>query len=191
MRVDGNTIKAALSIYGLGITTVNEKRAIEKGTAEGFLSLYNGAFGTDFKIIEMSEAPDVRCVDSNGNPLNLEITTTEDRAGDIKALLGRSNDRSLEALRAHVDRVARGEERPQFSSFSDEVTDHFVATVKKKMKNDYGPEAALVVRDSSGVDWNWDDIAPSIRKSLSTTKNPFSRGIWVLSRVKDRLFRIV
>jgi hypothetical protein len=30
--------------------------------------------------------------------LNLEITMTEDQPGDIKALLGRSEDRGLEAL---------------------------------------------------------------------------------------------
>ena len=170
---------------------MKEKQAIEKGTAEGFLALYNQLLATDFKITDMSDAPDVRCADSHGNTLNLEITTTEDRAGDIKALLGRSNSRSLETLRAHVDRVARGEEQPQFSSLSDEVTDHLVGRLKDKMKNDYGSNAALVVRDSSGVDWDWDDVVPSIRYRLNSTNNPFSRGIWVLSRVKDRLFQIL
>ena len=58
------------------------------------------------------------------------------------------------------------------------------------MKNDYGPNAALVVRDSSGVDWDWDDVIPSIRSRLDPPKNPFIRGIWLLSRVKDRLFQI-
>jgi len=105
---------------------MSEKLAIEKGTAEGFLALYNQHFSTDFQIVEMSDAPDARCVDSMGNTLNLEITTTEDRPGDIKALLGRSSSRSLEALRAHLDRVARGNELPQFSSLSDEVSDNLV-----------------------------------------------------------------
>lgn len=169
---------------------MSEKQVIEKGTAEGFLALYNQLLGTNFKIVEMSDAPDARCADSHGIILNLEITTTEDRPGDIKALLGRSNSRSLEALRAHVDRVARGEERPQFSSLSDEVSDHLVERLRDKMKNDYGPNAALVVRDSSGVDWDWDDVIPSIRSRLDPSKNPFIRGIWLLSRVKDRLFQI-
>lgn len=138
----------------------------------------------------MSDAPDARCKDSHGNMLNLEITTTEDRPGDIKALLGRSNSRSLEALRAHVERVARGEEQPQFSSLSDEVSDHLVERLRSKMKNDYGSNTALVVRDMSGGDWDWNDVIPALRSRLDLTKNPFSRGIWVLSRVKDRLFQI-
>lgn len=172
------------------MTTTSEKQAIEKGTAEGFLALYNQLLGTDFKIVEMADTPDARCADSHGNTLNVEITTTEDRPGDIKALLGRSNSRTLETLRAHVDRVARGEEPPQFSSLSDEVSDHLVERVRNKMKNDYGPNAALVVRDSSGVDWDWDEVIPSIRSRLDVMKNPFSRGIWLLSRVKDRLFQV-
>jgi hypothetical protein len=170
---------------------MNEKQAIEKGTAEGFLVLYNQQFRTDFKIVEIADAPDIRCADSHGTTLNLEITTTEDRQGDIKALLGRSNSRSLEALRAHNERVARGEERPQFSSLSDEVSNALVDRLENKLKNDYGRNAALVVRDSSGVDWDWDLVIPAIRSRLNLARNPFSHGIWVLSRVKDRLFQIV
>lgn len=169
---------------------MSEKQAIERGTAEGFLVLYNQFLRTDFKIVEMSDAPDARCKDSHGNMLNLEITTTEDRPGDIKALLGRSNSRSLDALRAQLERVARGEEQPQFSSLSDEVSDHLVERLRSKMKNDYGSNTALVVRDMSGGDWDWNDVIPVLRSRLDLTKNPFSRGIWVLSRVKDRLFQI-
>jgi hypothetical protein len=169
---------------------MSEKHAVEKGTAEGFLVLYNQLFATDFKVVAMADAPDARCADSRGNTLNLEITTTEDRPGDIKALLGRSDSRSLEALRAHVDRVARGQELPQFSSLSDEVSDHLVERLESKLKNDYGPNTALVVRDSSGVDWDWDVVTPTIRSRIDLAKNPFSRGIWLLSRVKDRLFQI-
>lgn len=174
----------------MGVTHMSEKQAIEKATAEGFLVMYNQLQGSDFRIVEMSDAPDVRCKDSLGNTLNLEITATEDRPGDIKAVLGRSNSRSLEALRAHVERVARGEEQPQFSSLSDEVSDHLVERLQSKMMNDYGSNAALVVRDTSGVDWDWEDVIPTIRSRLDLTKNPFSQGIWVLSLAKDRLFRI-
>lgn len=169
---------------------MSEKQAIEKETAEGFLVLYNQLQGTDFRIVEMSDAPDVRCMDSLGKTLNLEITTIEDRPGDIKAVLGRSNSRSLEALRAHMERVARGEEQPQSSSLSDEVSDQLVGRLQIKMMNDYGSNAALVVRDTSGVDWDWDDVIPTIRSRLDLTKSPFSQGIWALPRAKDRLFQI-
>ena len=170
---------------------MTEKQAIERAAAEGFLVLYNQLQRTDFRIVEISGAPDVRCADSLGNTLNLEITTTEDHPRDIKAILGRSNDRSLEALRAHVERVARDEEQPQFSSLSDGVSDQLVKRLQSKMMKDYGLNAALVVRDTSGVDWDWDDVIPAIRSRLDLTQNPFSQGIWLLSRVKDRLFLII
>jgi hypothetical protein len=179
------------SLRDVGVTRVSEKQAMEKATAEGFLILYNKLSGTDFTIVKMSDAPDARCADTRGKTLNLEITTTEDRPGDIKALLGRSNSRSIEALRAHNERVARGEERPRFSSLWNEVSGHLVERLQSKMANDYGPNAALVVRDSSGVDWDWEDVIPAIRSRLALTKNPFSRGIWVLSRTRDRLFQIL
>lgn len=170
---------------------MNEKQKIEKGTAEGFLALYNQRCSTDFRVVRMSDAPDVACADSFGNTLHLEITATEDREGDIRALLGRSNDRSLEALCAHLDRVAQGEEQPQFSSHTGEVSDHLIARLIDKMSKDYGPNVALVVRDTSGIDWDWDDVIPAIRERLTQTRNPFSRGIWLLSRAKDRVFQIM
>jgi len=49
---------------------------------------------TTYKIVDHSDAPDIRCVDSDGNKLNLEITMTEDQPGDIQALLGRSDHRN-------------------------------------------------------------------------------------------------
>lgn len=63
---------------------MRETEKIEKGTAEGFLALYNQHFGTDFETVEVSDAPDVRCADSHGNRLNIEVTATEDRPGDTK-----------------------------------------------------------------------------------------------------------
>lgn len=102
---------------------MNEKQAIEKATAEGFLKIYNREFGTDFKIVAIADAPDVRCTDSAGNTLNLECTTTEDRPGDMAALLGRSNSRSLGALQSSLEVVARGEEQPQCSCLSENVVD--------------------------------------------------------------------
>jgi hypothetical protein len=174
----------------MGVSSVSEKHAIERETAAGFLILYNQRFATDFVIVEMTDAPDARCADSHGNTMNLEITTTEDRPGDIKALLGRSNSRSPEALSAHVERVARGEELPQVSCLTDEVSDHLVERLDRKLKKDYGPDIALVVRDSSGLNWDWDVAMPVICRRLDLTKNPFSRGIWLLSRTKDRLFQI-
>ena len=50
---------------------------------------------------------------------------------------------------------------------------------------------ALVIRDTSGCDWEWNEVAEDIRSRLDLSRNPFVEGVWVLSRVKDKLFRIV
>ena len=66
---------------------MNEKQKIERATGDAFTTLYNLAHGTDCAAVEYRDAPDVRCVDSKGSALNLEVTLTEDRPGDIKARL--------------------------------------------------------------------------------------------------------
>jgi hypothetical protein len=89
-----------------------------------------------------------------------------------------------------LDRVERGLEKPQCSNLAEEVSDGLVQRLESKLKNDYGTNVALVIRDSSGVDWDWDLVIPALRSRLDLTESPFSHGIWLLSRVKDRLFRI-
>jgi len=53
-----------------------EKKDIEKATAQGFIKLYNAKMRTTYRIIDHSDSPDTRCVNSDGNKLNLEITMT-------------------------------------------------------------------------------------------------------------------
>ncbi len=172
---------------------MNEKQKIEKATAEGFLALYNVRFGTDFRFEYLADPPepDVHCTNSKGQPLNLEITATEDRTGDIKALLGRSDSRSIEALEAHLERVQQGKEQPMFSSLSDEVSDNLVKRIQAKLQNSYGLVVALVVRDASGVDWDWHFVVPALRARLNLSQTTFDRGVWIISRTMDRLFQII
>lgn len=169
---------------------MNEKQKIELGTANGFLRLYNQQFGASFRVSEQSDAPDIRCLDDSGRKLNLEITATEDAPGDIKALLGRSNHRSIEALVEHNERVAKGLESPQFSSLEG-VAETLSQRIAAKLNNTYGKNTALVVRDTSGCDWEWDEVVPQIASQLDLSRNPFDEGIWLLTRVKDKLFEIV
>ncbi len=169
---------------------MSEKTAIERATAEGFIVLYNRAMGTDYRLIEMSDSPDARCANSSDESLNLEITLTEDEPGDIQAALGRSEKRSVEALREHLQRVAAGSEAPKIYSLTENVSDIAVKRIRSKIRKRYGPNTALVVRDSSGVDWDWDLSAEKIRADIESEANPFDRGIWILSRSKDRMFRI-
>lgn len=171
---------------------MNEKRAIETGTAEGFLRLYNSAKGTSFRIVRCGDSPDVECADSDGRKLNLEITLTEDRPRDIQALLGRSDDRGLDALRKHVNdvRVGRADARERASSLSGNVACSLAVRLRSKFKMRYGPHTALVIRDSSGVNWDWDLEIPDIRQELGSVPNPFEKGVWILNRTTDRLFQL-
>ena len=172
---------------------MGEKEKIERATADAFLLLYNEEQGADYAVKEYSDKPDIRCIDSKGNKFNFEITLTEDRPGDIKARLGRSEDRSLEALEAHLKRVKAGLEDPlaNVSRLDTNVTDILIQRIVPKMMKRYGPNTALVVRATSGVDWDWNLMAGKIKQRLSDLENPYDKGIWLISTMKDRIFRLV
>lgn len=169
---------------------MKEKERIEKATAEGFLRLFNGHYNTTFDIVELSDAPDVRCRDASGNELNLEITLIQDQQKDIQALLGRSNHKSIQALGEHNERVAEGKEKPIFSSLSGNVCENAAAKIKDKLLKRYGKNTALVVRDSSGCDWAWDEITDQLKDMLNLEENPFDKGIWVLNFSRSKLYQI-
>lgn len=172
---------------------MNEKRAIEKATADAFIELYNRELGTSFYIVEYSDAPDVRCKDLNGNILNFEITLTEDRPKDIQAALGRSNHRNIEALKGHLADVKAGRANPleMVSCLQGNVTDMIVDRILPKLQKDYGSNVALVIRDSSPVCWDWDLAVDHIKNRLSLQRSPFDKGIWIISFRKDKVFRLV
>lgn len=172
---------------------LNEKEAIEKATADAFIELYNSNMKTSFSITEYSDAPDIRCKDSKGNTFNFEITLTEDRPKDIQALLGRSDHRSLAALKKHLFDVKAGKANllEKASCLQGNVTDMIISRIKSKLHKDYGSNIALVVRDSSRIGWDWDMVSDQIKNVLSTEKNPFDKGIWILTFSKDKIFRIV
>ena len=169
---------------------MNEKEQIEQATAEGFLNLFNSQQGTDYQVFKLSDAPDVICKNSQGKQLNLELTTTGDKEGDIKAALGRSNTNDLDALKEHLERVKSGQEDVQHSSLSSDVSTALVECIMKKLMKRYGPNTALVVRDISGVDWDWSLEVDAIKKRIAAVPNHFDRGIWILNRNKTRLYRI-
>jgi hypothetical protein len=170
---------------------MDEKKRIEKATAEGFLSLFNTHFGVDFQIVKLGDAPDVQCRDSKDNELNLEITLTQDRPRDIQAALGRSDHKSLEALRQHNMRVAHGKERPQFNSLGGNVLDQAADRISEKFLKDYGPNSALVVRDSSGTDWEWELVIDDLKARLHQKRNPFDMGVWILNVSKTKLYQVI
>lgn len=172
---------------------MKETQKLEQATADGFLILYNAEHGTDYRVVRIAgegESPDVYCMDSGGGLLNLEVTLTQDRPKDIAAAYGRSDTRSLDYLKQNVENVAKGLEAPLFSTIEG-VSETLVERIQAKLIMSYGSDVALVVRDSSGVDWEWDTVMPQIRAKLDiSSRNPFDRGIWILSRSKHRMFRI-
>jgi hypothetical protein len=172
---------------------MNEKEAIEHATAEAFLDHYNGMHVTSFRVTEHGDAPDVIARDDLGNRLQLEIVMTEDRVGDIKAVLGRSDARSIESLRLHVELVRQGKAEPleRAGSLGSNVTESLKQRLHAKMAKRYGPNTALVIRDTSGVDWNWDLMVDELKASYGDQLNPFDRGIWILNRSKDRLSQLL
>ena len=174
---------------------MNEKEAIEKATSDAFIKLYNSEMGTILSIVEYSDAPDIRCKDQDENVFNFEITLTEDRQGDIRAALGRSDDRNLESFKKHCEEVKAGKANPLawLSCSQGEVKKIIVSRIQSKLDKDYGPNIALVVRHVSGVDWNWDWDwnREQIVDSLDLERQPFDKGVWVMSSSEDRIFRLL
>ena len=171
---------------------LTEKEQDERDIAEGFIKYYNMLKGSSYQIVEHSDAPDFRCVDFQKNMLNLEITQTEDRPKDIAAYHGRSNHRSIEALKEHNAKVKEGKANPleRVSCLSGNVMVTIVDRIKKKMNKDYGKNTALVVGDTSGCNWDWDMEIEDIGNSLDLSRNPYDKGIWIISKDKTNIFRI-
>ena len=172
---------------------MSKKEDIEKATADAFIELYNREMGTYFSIVEYSDAPDIRCKDREGNTLNLEITLTEDRPKEIKASLGRSNHRSIQALKEHLADVRARKASPleRVSCLQGNVTDMIVCRILRKLQKNYGSNVALVIRDSSPVCWDWDLVVGQVSNKLCLHRNPFDKGIWIISFCKDKIFRLV
>lgn len=171
----------------------SEKELIEKTTADAFIALYNLAFGTTYKIVEYSDAPDIRCRNAIGEELNLEITLTEDRPGDIPAILGRSQHKSHDSQRAHLEKVKAGKASifEQVSSLSGNASETLAQRILAKSNKDYGANVALVIRDSSPAGWDWEHITSNMKSCLGNTRLPFQRGVWLITYTKDRIIQIV
>ena len=94
-------------------------------------------------------------------------------------------------LEEHNRRVADGKEKPTFSSLSGNVCENAAEKINQKLLKRYGHNTALVVRDSSGCDWEWDEIADQLKDMLKLHENTFDKGIWVLNSSRSKLYKIV
>lgn len=159
---------------------MNDKEQIEKDTVDAFVALHNGMHGTSFSVREYGDhhgaRPDAVCVTGDGEPFNVEVTITEDRPGDIPLALGKANQRPYQG-------------RPG-SYLQGNVLAQLAVRLDKKSLMRYAGQTALVIRDSSGVDWDWEGIRPQVEEYLEQRGNPFQLGIWIVNRTKTRLHRI-
>lgn len=147
----------------------NVKEQIEVATAEKFLLTYNNKFNTNFEIYELSDAPDIKCKDTQTNEeLALEITLYEDLKGEISYLLGRRKEQPTSKITGKTSRQFEGDSLPIL-----------IEVFKKKLAKDYGKNVALVVRQVSPVPWTYD--IEYIKRNIKLLNNPFDKGIWILT----------
>ena len=159
---------------------MNDKELVEKATIDAFVALHNQKYGTAYAVSEYGDnggdRPDAVCVTANGELFYTEITLTEDRPGDIPWMLGRTDSRPHQGITG--------------SCLQDNVLAELTKRLTKKTSMRYGGQTALVIRDTSGVDWDWEDVRLQVQDLLQKTGNPFCLGIWVVNRAKTRLCRI-
>lgn|SRR5574340_96138 len=145
---------------------MSEKLTIERTTAEEFLQVYNTRTETQFAILEHSDNPDFKCRDSKtGELLDLEITLLEDVHGDAQYTLGRGPRQGVRC-------------------FNDDTINCLKERIIDKCDKDYGPHAALVLRQVAPL-WttvDWEMYGDEFQSVIpSACKKTFTKGIWVLT----------
>lgn len=160
---------------------MNEKQKIELAAAKGFLALYNAVHSTSFSIEALSDSPDVICIDDDGDRFGLEITLTEDLPGDIQAAIGRSDHLNIENFDVAVPA----------SHLQGNVSESLLQRLRAKLQKRYGFGTALVIRNASGVDWDWETQLGEMRRAVQDQENHFDRGIWLINRQMDALYRVL
>ncbi len=154
-------------------THLSIKQQIEKTTAEQFLGVYNRRFGTDFKISQLGDTPDVECKDQgSGKKLYLEITLLQDWEGEIQERLNeQASANTTPKLANHV------------ASFENDTLPTLKERLVNKISSYYGPDTALVIRQVS-VLWSAEDwklhVGKIISEVLEGKKENYGAGIWIL-----------
>lgn len=169
----------------------SETQKIELATAEAFFGLYNAQHASTYAVNRVAgqrEVPDIFASDNDGREFNLEITLTEDRPGNIAALLGRSDSLSIEKLKQENEAVRAGKIQPRINSLQGNALPVLLDRIGKKLTKRYGIHTALVVRDTSF--WDWELVIPSIQAYLNSQAVPFDLGIWLLTAEKTAILQL-
>ena len=159
----------------------SDKETLEVANATMFLELFNGAHGTQFSIIKHGDAPDFECADeSSGDSFALEMTMTQDRELDIAARSGRSESRSVRALREQLEAVREGKATAlEGVDTPENWNEQLARCLEAKAAKDYGKNVALAIRDVSPMRWDVDHarIAEVCRRAAPR----FGRGLWLFN----------
>lgn len=162
--------------YVVSPAETSEKQRIEKATVDAFVLLFNSSQGQDYSILQYGDAPDAKCRNSSGQIMQVEVTLTEDNPSDLAWSLGKIENRP-----------------PRYwfgNCLQRNALNQLLGRLDDKILKRYGKGTALVIRDSSGADWDWEYEADEIRSALKHKFNPYDMGIWILNRTKSRLFRL-
>ena len=151
---------------------LSEKQRIEKATAELFLKIYNAKFGTGYQIQELSDTPDVICIDKNSDEvLKLEISLLEDLPGDVPYQLGRNRKPISPTTRTTA------------VSFWDDTVKQLQKSLENKLLARYDSNTALVLRQVS-ILWepeDWEVVAHRFRNGVLVGKeNNYGKGVWII-----------
>ncbi len=149
---------------------LSPKKLDEKKIAELFLDLYNDKMKTSFKIIELSEHPDIICQDINsGEKLELEISLLEDIHGQIPYFLGRANQpiSSLTKTAGYT--------------FQDIIVT-ISSSLQNKLQCSYGENTALVYYQVTGLleTRNWEHLQIIFKDILNGKEKNYGAGIWII-----------
>jgi len=71
------------------------------------------------------------------------------------------------------------------------VLDQAVERIEKKLIKRYGPQTALVIRNSSPLPWNWYNVKDQMISRFNLSTNPFDKGIWILDYDRTNLFEMI
>lgn len=159
----------------------SEKQRIEMATVMYYLNYLNRLRGSDYSVQHHGDAPDFRIANSAGDRMDVEVTLSDDRDGDIAVLLGRKECRTPGPVLGGA----------QVDCSTGVPLGRLVEIVKAKSIKRYGDRCALVIRQASPVGWDLEHLAAGAREVLKNTRQPYTEGVWLISLYGDECVRLL
>ena len=154
------------------------KKKLEKLAAQQFINIYNGKIGSSYEIYEISEAPDIRCVDiDTGLKFDLEITGHENIKGDYKKFVD-----NLELGIPQMENFPFGNSLGQRGKHEN-IIKILVNLIEEKLLAKYqGTPTALIIWRTTKI-WSCSQLenalAREVNELLIGKKDHYPKGIWL------------